>query len=345
MFPGIIILIFLDLEHSTNRLIRIDYLEFADLEQNGGDTVTVQDSITKLKKRKFNIPWSIVIPAIPLFLWLSFLVLFPHIRLVVLSLLKRGQDAFLLDNTLTVFLGNYLSPFQDPDQLFTKVFFRTVLFSLINTILTLIVAYPIAFYLAKVLKGRRKFALLLLLILPYWVSELVRVYAWMNILRETGFLNYLLVNILGVIDQPVEFLYNNVSLFVVFVYSSVLLMLLPIYSSLEGLADEQIQAAEDLGAGPLATFRYVVFPISLPSVTYGCILVFMLSAGNYLIPNLIGGKNSLWVTEMIYNRFIVSTNWNLGSAYSLILLVSTSLMVWFGLRLTGQSLRGVFSEQ
>jgi len=183
-----------------------------------------------------------------------------------------------------------------------------------------------------------------MLALPYWVSELVRVYAWMNILRETGFLNYLLVEVLGILDQPVEFLYNNTSLFVVFVYSSVLLMLLPIYSSLEGLADEQIQAAQDLGAGPLATFRYVIWPTSLPSVTYGCILVFMLSAGNYLIPNLIGGKESLWVTEMIYNRFIVSTNWNLGSAYSLMLLLSTALMVWLGLRLTGQTLRGVFGE-
>ena len=307
--------------------------------------MTAQDSITKPRKRKFKVPWAIVLPAIPLFLWLSLLIVFPHIRLAILSLLKRGQDSFFLENYLNIFLGNYLAPFQDPDQLFSRVFFKTVTYSLANTLLTLIVAYPIAFYLAKVLKGWRKFALLLLLVLPYWVSELVRVYAWMNILRETGFLNYLLVNVLGIIDQPVEFLFNNTSLFVVFVYSSVLLMMLPIYSSLDGLADEQIQAAEDLGAGPFATFRYVVFPISLPSVTYGCILVFMISAGNYLIPTLIGGKNTLWVTEMIYNRFIISTNWNLGSAYSLLLLVSTSIMVWLGLRLTGQSLRGVFSEQ
>jgi spermidine/putrescine transport system permease protein len=307
--------------------------------------MTAQESITTARKRKFKVPWAIVLPAIPLFLWLSLLIVFPHIRLAILSFLKRGQDIFFLDDYLNIFLGNYLAPFQDPDQLFSRVFFKTMLYSLANTLLSLIVAYPIAFYLAKVLKGSRKFALLLLLILPYWVSELVRVYAWMNILRETGFLNYLLVNVFGILDQPVEFLYNNTSLFVVFVYSSVLLMMLPIYSSLEGLADEQIQAAEDLGAGPFATFRYVVFPISLPSVTYGCILVFMISAGSYLIPNLIGGKNTLWVTEMIYNRFIISTNWNLGSAYSLILLISTSIMIYLGLRLTGQSLRGVFSEQ
>ncbi len=302
------------------------------------------EEVSKPIRRKYKIPWEIILPAIPILLWLSLLIIFPHVRLTLMSFLKRGQDAFLEENYITIFLGNYLAPFQDPDLLFVKVFFRTVSYSLANTILTLIVAYPIAFYLAKVLKGTRKFVLLLIITLPYWVSELVRVYAWMNILRETGFLNYLLVDVFGVLEKPVEFLYNNVSLFIVFVYSSVLLMLLPIYSGLEGLADEQIQAAQDLGASRIATFRYIILPISLPSVIYGCILVFMLSAGNYLVPNLIGGKNNLWVTEMIYNRFIVSTNWNLGSAYSLMLLLSTSLIVWLGLRLTGQTLRGVFGE-
>jgi len=307
--------------------------------------VAIREALAKPARRKLKIPWEIVLPAAPLLLWLLLLLIFPHVQLFILSFLKRGQKAFFADNYLNVYLGNYLRPFQDPDRVFIRVFFRTVTFSLINTLLTLVVAYPVAFYLAKVLKGARKFALLLLIVLPYWVSELVRVYAWMNILRETGFLNYLLVEVLGILNQPVEFLYNNVSLFIVFVYSSVLLMLLPVYSGLEGLADEQIQAAQDLGAGRVATFRYIVFPTSLPSVTYGCILVFMLSAGNYLIPNLIGGKNSMWVTEMIYNRFIVSTDWGLGAAYSLLLLLSTSLMVWLGLRLTGQTLRGVFGER
>lgn len=287
-------------------------------------------------RRKFSISWDAVLPAIPLLLWLLLLLIFPHIRLLIMSFFKRGGDTF--------YLGNYLSVVRDKDLVFARVFYRTATFSLLNTFLTLVIAYPMAFFVAKVAKGGWKLGALLAIALPFWVSELVRVYAWMNILRETGFLNYLLVNILGILDQPVEFLYNNISLFTVFVYSSVLLMLLPIYSSLEGLADDQIQAAQDLGANWLATFRYVVWPASLPGVTAGCILVFMLSAGNYLIPNLIGGKESLWVTEMIYNRFIISTNWNLGSAYSFMLLILTSLIVWLGLRLTGQSLREVFGE-
>ena len=281
--------------------------------------------------------WGVVLLLIPILLWVLLLLVFPHIRLLILSFQKRGGgEAF--------YLGNYLSVIRDKDLVFARIFLRTAGGSLLNTFLTLVVVYPMAFFIAKVAKGAWKMVLLLLVALPFWVSELVRVYAWMNILRETGFLNYLLIHVLGVLEQPIEFLYNNVSVYVVFVYSSMLLMLLPVYSSLEGLADDQIEAAQDLGAGWLATFRYVVFPASLPGVTSGCILVFMLSAGNYLIPNLIGGKESLWVTEMIYNRFIVSTNWNLGSAYSFMLLILTSLVVWLGLKISGQSLREVLGE-
>lgn len=307
----------------------------------GGNEIATKATSTKLKQ-KSRINWNLWLPIIPLLLWLSLLLVFPHIRLFLMSLMERGQQT-IADGGITA--TNYLAPFLDPDRLFIKIFARTILFSLLNTLLTLAVTYPIAFAIAKVLKGNRKIILLLLIALPYYISELIRVYAWMNILRETGFLNYLLVDMLHIFSEPVEFLYNNSALFVVFVYTSTLLMLLPIYSSLDGMPDEQIQAAQDLGAGPLATFFYVVFPYSLPGVTAGCILVFMMNVGDYLVPTLIGGKNNLWVTEMIYNRFIISTNWNLGSAYSLVMLVLTSIVVWLGLRLSGQTLRGVFSEQ
>jgi spermidine/putrescine transport system permease protein len=292
-------------------------------------------------KRKSRIPWEFIFPLIPLLLWLLLLLIFPHLRLLLLSFMRKGQTS-LVDGG--IFFGNYLAPFQDPSLIFVRVFYRTITFSLINTFLTLLVAYPTAFFVAKILKGSSKVFLLILIALPFYISELVRVYAWMNILRETGTLNYLLVNVLGVMQTPVEFLYSNQALFIVFVFSSMLVMIFPIYSSLEGLPDDQIHAAQDLGAGYFSTLRHVVFPFSLPGVTAGCILVFMLSVGNYLIPVLVGGKNNLWVTEMIYNRFIISSNWGLGSAYSIITLIMTSLVVWIGLRATRQTLRGVFSE-
>jgi spermidine/putrescine transport system permease protein len=304
-------------------------------------TTEVLQTKTIRIKRKSRIRWEFILPLIPLLIWLLLLLIFPHLRLLLLSFMRRGQTSLFEGG---IFFGNYLSPLQDPSLLFLRVFFRTIVFSLVNTCLTLLVAYPIAFFVAKILKGSSKALLLILIALPFYISELVRVYAWMNILRETGTLNYLLVNVLGVMQTPVEFLYSSQALFIVFVYSSMLVMIFPVYSSLEGLPDDQIQAAQDLGAGYLSTLRYVIFPFSLPGVTSGCILVFMLSVGNYLIPVLVGGKNNLWVTEMIYNRFIISTNWNLGSAYSIITLVMTSLVVWVGLRTTRQTLRGVFSE-
>jgi spermidine/putrescine transport system permease protein len=283
-----------------------------------------------------------ILPAIPLVLWLLLLLVFPHVRLIIMSFMKLGQDSLREGG---VYFGNYVVTLTEPSMLFLRVFLRTGLFSLLNTLVTLLVAYPIAFYIAKKLRGPRKYAMLILIALPFYISELIRVYAWMTLLRESGFVNYILVDVLHVMDQPVEFLYTDGSLLLVFAYSSMLLMLMPIYSILEGLPNEQLEAAQDLGAGPLSTLRHIVIPTSLPGVTAGCILVFMFSAGSYLIPNLVGGKDSLWATEMIYNRFVGSTNWNLGSAYSLMLLLMTSAMVLVALRLTGQSLRGVLSEQ
>lgn len=293
--------------------------------------MTVRAVPVKLSIRP-QIQWGAVLSAIPLLLWLSLLIVIPHIRLLIMSFTKHLEGGF--------YPGYYLQVFRNP--VFTRVFFRTILYSAFNTFLTLVVVYPLAFLIAKVLKRSMQFIALLVVAMPFWVSELVQVYAWMNILRETGFLNRFLVEVLGLLKQPVEFLYNRWALLTVLVYSSLLLMLMPIYSVLEELDNAQIEAAQDLGAGWLATFLYVIWPTSLPGVTAGCIMVFTLSVGSYVIPNLVGGEEGLWVTEMIYNRFFIAMNWNLGSAYGFLLLTSTLLLIWLGLRLTRQTLRGAF---
>lgn len=280
--------------------------------------------------------WGVVLMALPLLVWIVGLVLWPQLGLLLQSFYKVGGD--------TVTLANYLSIFQDSDFIFLRVFGKTLLYTLTIAALTLIVAYPMAFILAKVLKGRQKLVFILLLATPFWVNELIRVYAWIGLLRETGVVNYLLVDVLRVLPEPIEFLYNDAAMLVVFVYSLLLLMLLPIYSSLDGLDDTLIQAAQNLGAGWISVFRYVVWPASLPGVTSGLILVFTLSFSNYLIPTLVGGKSSLWVTQLIYNRFVVATNWNLGAAYSFMLLAIASLVVWGLLKLTGQSLKKVLGS-
>jgi spermidine/putrescine transport system permease protein len=280
--------------------------------------------------------WGVVATAVPLLVWIVGLVVVPQVGLLLQSFYELGGDRLTL--------ANYLSIFQDSDFIFLRVFGKTLLYTLAIAALTLAVAYPMAFILAKVLRGRQKLVFILLLATPFWVNELIRVYAWIGLLRETGFVNYLLVDVLGVLPAPVELLYNDIAMVVVFVYSFLLLMLLPIYSSLDGLDDTLIQAAQNLGAGWFSVFRYVVWPASLPGVTAGLILVFTLGFSNYLVPTLVGGKNSLWVTQLIYNRFVVATNWNLGAAYSFILLAIACLVVWVLLKLTGQSLQNVFGN-
>jgi spermidine/putrescine transport system permease protein len=175
------------------------------------------------------------------------------------------------------------------------------------------------------------------LLVPFWVSELVRIYGWMILLRESGVFNHFLLT-LGFIDKPIEMLYNDVSMVMGLVYTSMLFMVVPLISSLEGLDDSLIEAAYDLGASKPVIFFKIVIPYIMPGITSGSIVVFMLTLGNYLTPNLMGGKNSLWFTEQIYNEFIASFNWNQGAAFGFLLLVLSTTIIWVGLKLTRQNL-------
>ena len=206
--------------------------------------------------------------------------------------------------------------------------------------MTFIVAMPVAFYITKVAAPRFQGFLMMLLLMPFWVSELVRVYGWMILLRESGVINHFLTR-LGILPQPFEMLYNDVTMVMGLVYTSMLFMAVPLVSVLESLDDSLIEAAYDLGAGMGTILFRIVIPHAMPGIVSGSIVVFMLTLGNYLTPNLMGGKNSLWFTEQIYNQFIASFNWNQGSAFGFLLLALSSLVIWVGLKLTKQKLSRV----
>jgi spermidine/putrescine transport system permease protein len=216
-------------------------------------------------------------------------------------------------------------------------FVRTAVYSILVTFLTLIIGLPVAFYITKVVTPKFNGFLMLLLLLPFWVSELVRVYGWMILLRESGVINHFLLK-LGVLNKPVEMLYNDVTMVMGLVYTSMLFMVVPLISVLESLDDSLIEAAYDLGAGMWTILFRIIIPHAVPGIVSGSIVVFMLTLGNYLTPNLMGGKNSLWFTEQIYNQFIASFNWNQGSAFGFLLLALSSLIIWTGLKLTRQEL-------
>ncbi|WP_419787104.1 ABC transporter permease [Pseudodesulfovibrio sp.] len=271
----------------------------------------------------------------PVAVWLFLLIVLPHLDLLTMSF--RGEDDY---GDMVWTLQNYKTFFTEP--IYWLTFVRTALYAMITTAITFLLAMPVSFYISKLARSRVRGALMIFLLLPFWVSELVRVYGWMILLRESGVLNFVMLK-LGLIDKPIEMLYNDATMIMGLVYTSMLFMIVPLVSVMESLDDSLIEAAHDLGASKLAIWRTIIIPHCKPGITSGAIVVFMLALGNYLTPNLMGGKNSLWFTEQIYNQFIASFNWNQGSAFGFLLLVLSSLIIWGGLKLTGQKLGEVAS--
>jgi spermidine/putrescine transport system permease protein len=264
----------------------------------------------------------------PAFVWLVGLIVLPHVDLAVLSLRSR-----VAPRIYEFSFDNYRTFIDEP--LYWHTFVRTAVMSIIATACTLLIAFPTAWYIVKIARGRTKSILLVLCLIPFWVSETVRTLGWMILLRESGVLPHLLVG-LGITAQPVEMLYHDATILVGLVYTSLLFMVVPLANALETLDDALIEAAYDLGGNAWSILRQIVIPHAAPGIAAGSIVVFMLTLGNYLTPTLLGGKNSLWFTEQIYAQFITRFNWEQGAAFGFLLLVLSTVIVWLGLALTGQ---------
>ena len=266
----------------------------------------------------------------PILLWLIVLIILPHIGLFVVSISEKiGPREFETG------FGNYATFFGEP--LYWRTFARTAIMSVMATALTLILGFPVAYYIAKLTRGRTKTTLFLMCLIPFWVSELVRTFGWMILLRETGVISNTLQS-LGLVSGPVELLYNDAAIMVGLVYTSILFMVVPLVTTLDSLDDSLIEAGYDLGGTTTSIMREIVIPHSMPGIVSGSIVVFMLSLGNYLTPILLGGKDSLWFTGMIYTQFITRFNWEFGSALGFLLLALSSAIVFLGLKLSRQSL-------
>ncbi len=264
---------------------------------------------------------------LPMLLWIGLLFVLPHIKLFLLSFQDRYTGAFTLKNYATFFTN----------PLYLGVFIHTVEYSILTTLVTLAIAFPAAFVVTKVLSERAKALVVIAIILPYWVSELIQAFTWMVIFRETGILSYTL-RALGITRHNIEFLYHNWTVMVGLVYTSLLFMVIPILNSLETLDNSLIEASYDLGGDFWSTMKEIIIPHSMPGIMVGSIMVFMLVLGNYVTVTLLGGKNSLWFTENIYNQFIVRFNQHQGAAFSVILLTFSVLFVWALLKITGQDI-------
>jgi len=272
----------------------------------------------------------------PVVLWLLGLIILPHIELAYLSLRVR-----LAPRVYEPSLAQYRMFFEEP--LYLQTFLRTAAISIVSTALTLLVCFPVAWTIAKIARHRVRSLMFLLCLIPFWVSETVRALGWTILLRESGVLPAFLVS-LGVTDPPVELLYHDATIVLGLVYTSMLFMVVPLISALESLDDSLIEAAYDLGGNSANILRRIVIPHAAPGIVAGCIVVFMLTLGNYLTPTLLGGKSSQWFTEQIYSQFITRFNWEQGSAFGFLLLGLSTLIVYLGLRLSGQKFTDVMAR-
>ncbi|MBY3167829.1 ABC transporter permease subunit [Rhizobium laguerreae] len=213
------------------------------------------------------------------------------------------------------------------DWLYFNAYVSSVVIAGISTFLTLLIAYPIAYGMAQAPRSIRP-TLVMLVILPFWTSFLIRVYSWIAILKPEGLLNQLLLS-LHIIDSPLIILNTNAAVYIGIVYSYLPFMVLPLYSALEKMDGTLIEAAQDLGCTPIKAFWRVTFPLSIPGVVAGCMLVFIPAVGEFVIPDLLGGSQTLMIGKTLWNEFNANRDWPVSSAVATILLMILVIPIVF----------------
>jgi len=257
-------------------------------------------------------------------IWLLALVILPYLYLFENSFrpylpvadIGGPKDVYSFDNYLTFFQSG----------IHIKVFVWTIIYSSLVTVICFVIAYPLAYYLSKVASSSVVPTLFLLLLIPLWVSEILRSFAWFIILALKGPLNYGLMG-LGIISQPVRWMSGFQSIIIGLVYTYVLFMLFPVYNAVQSLDTNQIEAAEDLGSPWWRTHWRVILPHAKPGIASGAVTVFMLSAGSILVPTLLASTTSRWFTEIIQQWMFESQDWNTGSAYAFLLMLICTVFV------------------
>jgi spermidine/putrescine transport system permease protein len=265
--------------------------------------------------------------------WVLALIVMPQIVMIDFSFrhnlppgdLGGPRDTYTAEHFEFMLYGSAQAS-SDYNTVDLSVFGRTLLAALFVTLFDLALCYPIAFFLAKSAHGGWGRLMVLSLIVPFWVNEILRAFAFRIVFSSAGIINSALLG-LGIIDQPVDFIRDNVALYAGLGYAYILLMIFPIYNAIESLDTNQIEAARDMGASWLRIHRRIVIPFAKPGISSGCTMVFMLSAGALAAPQILGGPSSLWFTQIIYQWFQTGNNWNRGSAYAIVLLAATIVFV------------------
>lgn len=265
----------------------------------------------------------------PANLYLLFFIVLPLVLIVVLSFLSRGAYG---DVVFVLNPSNY-------SRLLDPVYFRILMYSLVvglaTTLITMLVGYPLAYYIARS-PARQRSLLLFLILVPFWTNFVIRIYAWIMILRGGGLLDSLLQWI-GLTTEPLGLLYTPTAVMIGMVYEFLPFMVLPLYTSLEKIEGSLLEAAADLGAPPWRAFLRVTLPLSVPGMIAGTILVFIPAMGMFVLPDLMGGAKTLLIGNVIRNQFLTARDWPFGAAASMILMLMTLVLTLFYTRKAGFS--------
>lgn len=273
----------------------------------------------KKKKKKLNFILAKYGMTGPVSLWMYLLVAIPFLYIIAISFMNKGtyggvEAGFTLQNYMDILNPLYLSTFG-----------KSIFMSLATTAICLLIAYPFTYFIAQKTEIKRTIFMGMVMV-PFCVSMIVRLFSWVNLLRSEGIINRVLMQI-GVIDEPLKLVYNQTGAIIGLVYMLLPFMILPLYSSIEKLDHSLLEAAGDLGAKPVASFLKVTLPLTKPGIFAGCVMVFIPSMGLYFVSDLMGGSKTLVIGNLIKNQFITARNWPLGAAMSVVLMIITLVLL------------------
>ncbi|MFO5491597.1 MAG: ABC transporter permease [Cuspidothrix sp.] len=281
------------------------------------------NNFNNIEKQQFPPPWKNWLSPLALLapsgIWLLILLVLPTLIIFELSLVPDIRPGDIVNPSG---LDNYFRIFE---PIYLKVIVNSLFLAFSTTIITLILGFPVAYWIAQIIPKRWQNLLLLAFVLPLWTSSLLRSYAWITILRPTGLLNSLLSSF-GL--PTLDILNSNSAVLIGMSYSSLPYMVLILYASLEKLDKRLLEAAADLGANPIQTFWKVTVPQVSPGIIAGSLLVFITGLGDFIDPELLGGASSMTAARLVYNQFLGATqNWGFGSALSMTLILMVSMAI------------------
>ncbi|MGF7049440.1 spermidine/putrescine transport system permease protein [Paenibacillus sp. DS2015] len=255
----------------------------------------------------------------PVVLWLSLFLIVPMLIVLVMSFMQRDT----LGNVVYSFsLEGYVTFW---DSLYLGIYWDTIVLSVLTTLICLLVSYPLAYYIAGASPRVQNWGLILITV-PFWINFLIRTYAWVLLLRTQGIVNSLLLHF-GWIDEPLQMLYTKGAVLLGMVYNFIPFMVLPLYVAIEQIDKRQLEAASDLGASSWKAFWHITLPQSKAGIMTGSVLVFVSTAGMFVVTDILGGSKSSMISNIIQSQFLGARNWPFGSALSVIFILTSLVLI------------------